>query len=149
MKMRVVISAGLLLFGCAHPSVPLDLNGYIEGGLDGRPLKYISGCELDLNDDGRQDVVLLFEIESKTDLMILTKTKEGYNVHVVARDMRSPYLSCKFGKSITETASGKGNREEAVAYRTSGAYVELEYPESSSVAYFWDGTEFKEIWTSD
>ena len=34
-------------------------------------------------------------------------------------------------------------------HKTPGTFLELVYPESSAVAYFWNGNGFTEVWTSD
>lgn len=113
----------------------------------GYPLKYISSCEMDFNADNRVDIALLVEtLEEGRQLIVLLKTKTGYETHVVAKDMKNMYLSCHFGKSIKETTAG---RSKGRFFETPGTYIELIQPESSTVAYFWNGKDFTEVWTSD
>jgi hypothetical protein len=54
-------------------------------------------------------------------------------------------LRCQFG-NITSGEDGNGHRK---VISTKGAYIELYAPEGSSVAYYWDGEKFVEVWTSE
>jgi hypothetical protein len=58
------------------------------------------------------------------------------------------YLSCHYGKTVTETAAGKANKTQK-SFTTPGSYIELKLPEGSSVVYYWNGKGFTEVWTSD
>ena len=120
---------------------------YAETGT-GIPLKYISSCELDFNDDEKPDIALLIETRRGWELIVLITNASGYNAIVVSRDKPNMYLSCHFGKTIKETLAGKG-KDKGKAYETLGTYMQLTQPEGSSVAYFWDGKGFREVWTSD
>ncbi|MBI5417586.1 hypothetical protein HZA55_06525 [Candidatus Poribacteria bacterium] len=115
---------------------------------NGYPFKYISSCEIDLNNDNEPDIALLVETLTGRQVIILIKTKKGYNAFVVSKGKPDMHLSCHFGKYVKETTAGKGKREGKV-YKTPGTYIQLALPEGSSVAYFWDGKGFKEVWTSD
>lgn len=131
----------MFIIGC------LSTNAYAVTGT-GTPLKYISSCELDLNNDNESDIVFLVETIRGQELIVLMKTERGYNAHVVSRNKRNMYLSCHFGKTVTETTAGKGKRV-GKEYTTLGTYIQLKQPEGSSVVYFWNGKEFQEVWTSD
>jgi hypothetical protein len=89
---------------------------------NGSPLKYVSSGELDLNNDGESEV---------------------------ARVDSSMHLSCHFGNVLKETAAGKKGRNEGRVYKTPGTYIQPAQPESSAVAYFWNGRGFTEVWTAD
>lgn len=122
-------------------------NSFSETGR-GLPLKYISSCELDLDNNSEPDIALLVETIRGRELIILMKIASGYNSFVVSRGKPDMNLSCHFGKSIRETSAGKGKKQGKV-YETPGTYIQLTLPEGSSVVYFWDGNGFKEVWTSD
>lgn len=125
----------------------LSINAYSITG-DGNPLKYISSCEMDFNNDNEPDIALLVEtLIGGRQLIVLMKTKSGYDAYyVVGKDLQNMHLSCHFGKIVKETTAGeKGGR----VFKTSGTYLKLSQPEGASVAYFWDGKKFKEVWTSD
>ncbi|OHE54651.1 MAG: hypothetical protein A2027_04595 [Thermodesulfovibrio sp. RBG_19FT_COMBO_41_18] len=123
----------------------LSVNAYSITG-DGNPLKYISSCELDFNNDNEPDLALLVETLMGRQLIVLLKTAKGYNTFVVSRGKPDMHLSCHFGKIIKETTAGGGKGR---TYKTPGTYIKLTRPEASSVVYFWDGKGFKEVWTSD
>lgn len=115
--------------------------------LTGVPIKYISSCEMDLNNDQENDIALLIEssVEGRQ-LIILLKTKKDYKTIVLKRNIENMYLSCHFGKTIKETTAGS---KEGKVLRTQGTYLELTQPEGSSIAYYWDVDHFKEVWTAD
>jgi hypothetical protein len=110
------------------------------------PLKYISSCELDLNNDGELDITLLVETLNGRELIVLIRKAEGYKAFVLSKDKPNMHLSCHFGKSVKETIAG--NRKGRI-FKTNGTYIKLTQPESSSIAYFWDNSGFKEVWTGD
>lgn len=117
----------------------------------GMPLKYISSCELDFNNDNEPDIAFLVETTRGRELIVLMKTTGGYNAFAVSQEKPGKpemHLSCHFGKFIRETSAGKGKGEGKI-YKTNGTYIQLAYPEGSSVAYFWTGKGFKEVWTAD
>lgn len=113
---------------------------------NGRPLKYISSCELDFNNDNEPDVALLVETLRGRELIVLIKATKGYGTYVLEASSR--YLSCHVGKFIKETPTGKGEKEGKL-HKTPGAYIQLAHPEGPAAAYFWNGSGFKEVWTSD
>jgi len=95
---------------------------------DGVPLKYISSCQIDVNSDNELDMVILVETARGPELLALIKTAQGYNTYVVSKDKPDMYLSCHYGKMVTETLAGKG-KETRKSYTTPGAYIELKQPE--------------------
>lgn len=111
-----------------------------------KPLKYISSCEIDLNNDNKIDIVLLVDTIRGRELIVLMKTTDGYNSYLVSTGKSDMFLSCHFGKYIKETSAGN---KEGKIYDTGGTYIKMSLPESSSVVYFWNNNAFKEIWTSD
>lgn len=125
----------------------LSNNAYAIDG-SGIPLKYISSCEIDLNNDNESDIVLLVETSTERELIVLMKTARGYSAYLVSKGKPDMYLSCHFGRTVTETTAGK-RKGAAKVYTTLGTYIQLEQPEGSSVVYFWNGKEFQEVWTSD
>lgn len=110
------------------------------------PLKYISSCETDINGDGNLDIALLLENLTGRQLIVLLKTTNGHDGYVVAKDKPGMNLSCHLGKTLTRSMALS---EDKKTYTTPGAYLELTLPEGSSVAYFWNGSGFTEVWTSD
>ena len=125
----------------------LTLNAFAQTGT-GAPLKYISSCEIDLNNDNEPDIVLLVETIKGQELIILMRKAGGYNAFIVSKVTPGMVLSCHFGKNVCETKAGKGNRKGKV-YKTPGTYIKLSQPESSSVVYFWNNNTFQKVWTSD
>lgn len=115
---------------------------------DGIPLKYLSSCQMDLNGDSELDMVILVETVRGRELLALIKTPQSYNSYVVSQNKPDMYLSCHYGKTVTETLAGKGNKHRK-SYTTPGTFISLIQPEGSSVAYFWNGTGFTEVWTAD
>jgi hypothetical protein len=140
MKIHILIYLMIIISGLISVS-------FAETGT-GMPLKYISSCEIDLNDDNEPDIAMLVETIRGRELIVLMRTGNGYNAFVVARDKANMFLSCHFGKYVKETGAGKGGEKRKV-YETPGTYIKLTQPEGSSVVYFWTGKGFKEVWTSD
>jgi hypothetical protein len=58
------------------------------------------------------------------------------------------HMSCHLGMEVKETIAGKGKKKVKI-YKTNGTYLQVIYPEASSVAYFWKDNRFEKIWTSD
>ncbi len=140
--------------GAAHilALLILVLGGYsnaTSSSGNGNPLKYISSCELDLNNDGESDVVFLVETLRGRELVILMRTTTGYNAYEIAKVDPSSHLPFHFGKTVKETAAGKKGKGEGRIFKTPGAYTQLTQPESSAVVYFWNGRGFTEVWTAD
>jgi hypothetical protein len=125
----------------------LNLNLKAQEG-DGQPLKFISSCEIDLNNDEKSDIALLVETIRGRELIVLMQTITGYDTYLVSKGKPEMYLSCRFGKFIQETSAGKGEKKGNI-FTTPGTYLELVAPEVSSVAYFWNGKGFTEVSTSD
>jgi hypothetical protein len=139
MKNIFVLSIVLILF---VSNVYADIKG-------GMPVKYISSCEVDLNNDNNLDIAILIETLSKEwQLIVLMKSVDGYKSYLVSKNSPNMYLSCHFGKTINETAAGEGKKEQKI-YQTPGTFLKLSQPEGASVAYFWNGDGFTEVWTSD
>jgi len=115
---------------------------------NGLPLKYISSCEIDLNQDGFSDIALLVETVRGTELLALLKTKDGYNTFILKRDVNGVLLRGIYGKTVEETKSGIG-KSDAKIYQTPGAYLSLSAPEGSESVFFWNGKDFTEVWTAD
>lgn len=111
----------------------------------GVPLKYISSCEIDFNADGQPDLAFLVETLLGRELIVLIRTDKGYNSFTVSKGRPNMYLTCHFGNTVRQsTALG-----DAKVYKTPGTYLKLHQPEGASVVYFWDGSGFKEVWTTD
>ena len=117
----------------------------------GTPLKYISSCEIDLNNDGISDIAFLVETVRGRELIVLIRTDNGYTSYLVSEGKSNMYLSCHYGKYIKETSAGKVNKEENKIHETLGTYIKLTQPECCSVAYFWNKNtnSFQKVITSD
>ena len=109
-------------------------------------LKQMSSCELDINKDGNPDIAILVETVSGREAIVLVRNENGYNSFLVRGNSQNMLLSCYSGNSIQETQAGKGKGK---VYKTMGTYIKLVQPEGASVAYFWNGSGFTEVWTSD
>jgi hypothetical protein len=90
MKIHILIYLMIIISGLISVS-------FAETGT-GMPLKYISSCEIDLNDDNEPDIAMLVETIRGRELIVLMRTGNGYNTFVVARDKANMFLSCHFGK---------------------------------------------------
>lgn len=142
--MRMVFSIFLLLLFIVFPFGSV---GALES--DEIILKYVSGCNLDFDQDGKLDIALLVDTRvGVRELIVLVKRESDYKSYILATGNKYMYMSCHFGNEIKETSAGKGEREN-ITHRTNGVYLEVKYLEASSVAYFWDYNGFKEVWTSD
>ena len=113
----------------------------------GGPVKYLSSCEVDLNNDGQSDVVLLVETVRGRELIVLLKARDAYAAHNFTNLGASMMLACKFGRTVTETAAGK--KPDNRIHQTPGTYIQLTQPEDASLVYYWNGKGFTEVWTSD
>ena len=116
---------------------------------DGQPLKYLSSCEIDLNADGEADIAMLVETVRGRELLVLMRTEDSYDTYVVSDDKPMMYLYCHYGFTVTEFPFDDTSSVADRTYKTPGTYLELVYPEASAVAYFWNGSGFTEVWTSD
>jgi hypothetical protein len=125
----------------------LNTPSFAETGT-GAPLKYISSCEIDLNNDNTPDIAFLVETLRGQELIVLMRFAQGYTAFTISNSKPDMQLSCQFGDSVTETSAGKG-KDSGKVYKTPGAYIKLTLPEGSSVVYFWNGKGLKEVWTSD
>ena len=114
----------------------------------GMPVKYLSSCELDFNNDDKPDIALLIETIMGREVIVLMRNTDGYKAYVLTTGKQDMYISCHFGKEIKETMAGKGEKKVKI-HKTNGTYLQVIYPESSSVVYFWKDNKFKAVWTSD
>lgn len=108
--------------------------------------KYLAGCEMDLDGDTETDIALLMDTERGRELIVLLRRSGGYTTTVLCQPRERSRLSCRLGLQISETVAGNARGRK---FRTPGAFLEIIYPEASSIAYFWNGAEFKSVWTSD
>jgi hypothetical protein len=123
-------------------------NASHAGTDNGTPVKYITSCEIDLNGDDKSDIALLIESVRGRELIVLLRTDNSYDAHLISSNVgENMFMSCHFGKTIRGIADSAGSKD--VVCETPGAYVELYQPEGASVAYYWNGSEFKEVWLSD
>lgn len=140
MHIRIFLTAVIIIFNMTSIC---GANG--EAGL---PVKFIEGCEVDLNNDGKHDVSLLIETSEGYQLIVLFSTAKGYDSHIVAKFDSKMNLSCAYGKTLESTVAGKGKIDRKL-YDVNGPYLLLSLPESSAVAYFWNNNGFQEVWVRD
>lgn len=117
-------------------------------------LSIASSCAIDLDNDKRDDLVIVVKTREGAEVWALLRrgtNPEAHLLHRVGNDKNpeTPLLTCKTGGTITETLAGKGDRKTPRTFATNGKYVEIVYPECSSITYFWDKDHFTEVWTSD
>ena len=114
----------------------------------GKPIVFVSGCDVDLDKDGDYDSVLFINSERGYELIAIMRLEEGTKSYVLNRSDSLRYLKCQYGFRIKETNTGNGKKQGKV-YEIDREFVSLLKPESSEVAYFWQDGEFKEVWLSD
>jgi hypothetical protein len=111
-----------------------------------RPVKLISGCQLDLNGDQIADIAELIETERGRELVMLLRTDSGYTAFTFPDTLSTDFeLSCVQGELIQGNTDGG----EMVERKTTGSYLILAQPESAAFAYFWNGNTFELVWISD
>jgi hypothetical protein len=115
----------------------------------GQPLKYFSSCEIDLNSDREADIAMLVETVRGPELLALMKTAKGYNTFVLSTGKQGMYLNCRYGDTVMEHPLDQKKTDAERTHKTPGTYLVLSQPEGASVAYFWNGSGFTEVWTSD
>lgn len=113
------------------------------------PVKYISSCQVDLNNDNIKDIVFLAETVRGIELMILlTKGNSGYETHVISKYKSIARMSCHYGSYIIKSKAGPGKNTRRISIPF-GTYIKLTFPEASAVVYFLDGNDIKEVWIAD
>jgi hypothetical protein len=145
----IQVALGILVVFCAlRVWGGTDLTRVANPG-SGQPLRFISSCQIDLNADGEADVSMLVETVRGWEPIVLMKKSAGYDTYVVAENKTGMYLTCRYGSTVTEFPSDDKSKLPGKTYKTPGAYLELAQPEGSAVAYYWNGSGFTEVWTSD
>ncbi len=114
----------------------------------GRPVGFLGGCEIDLNADSNADTALLIDTSMGYELVILMKSSATAKYHQLRAFKSKMHLRCHYGKQLKETDAGPG-KNKGKTYQTNGTYLKLTQLEGASVAYFWSGDAFKEVWTAD
>ena len=90
---------------------------------------------------------MLIESVKGRELIVLLRTKDGYETHVVSPNVpESMYLKCGFGTTLEGHV---GEQDSTKVVTIPGAYLEIYEPEGSSVGYYWDGRGFRNIWLAD
>ena len=108
-----------------------------------KPIKE-SSCEIDLDGDEKVDLAFLEKNADKVQLVV--KLSKSAAPQTLSQDVGGMKLYCQKGNKVKETLAGDSKGR---VFKTPGAYIELVMPEASSVAYFWNGNKFEEVWTSD
>lgn len=125
-----------------------------EPRLEGLPLGYMNGCQLDMDRDGQQDLVMVLSrgpIGNPTQaLLVLLARGDGYEAHVLSQEFGQSLLTCQWGEGITGWSEGMMDEvAEKKVFAVNGGYVRLTLPESSSSVFFWQNGKFVRVWTSD
>jgi hypothetical protein len=128
MKLKHVLSIFIIMISinCAWSSDPLD----------GFPIAYVSGCEVDLNKDGINDNAVLLHTSNGYELIVVMRFIDNSKSHILYRSRELTYLSCRYGRQIKETVSGNEEKRGRI-YDVNGPYLALVQPEVSTVAFFW------------
>ncbi|MEZ4320771.1 MAG: hypothetical protein R3F61_25035 [Myxococcota bacterium] len=115
---------------------------------DGQPLKYVSSCELDLDQNGAADIVMLVETVRGRELVALLTTDAGFDAHVIERLPASNgmHLRCSLERTLVASVAADNGGE---AHETPGGYIELFKPESGSRSFYWRGDGFVTVVTGD
>jgi len=104
-------------------------------------------CEIDLDADGRDDTVILVHGRSRISLYILVeydgRIPTYYPFAATPEEGRQIRMRCERGSKVRGT---RADTEGGSIYETPGAYVELSYPESSSVVFYHENGAFREVW---
>jgi hypothetical protein len=141
--MRTLISILMAIaFLCLND---LSLCGDPEAG---QPIGFLGGCESDLNADGNTDMALLIDTSRGYELVALMKSSAAAKCYHLKVFKSKMHLTCHHGKQLKETDAGPGERK-GKTYQTNGTYLKLTQTEGASVAYFWSGDAFREVWTAD
>jgi len=140
---RIMLSFTAILFFSIHIHV-----AFAQQMGSGKPIAFVSGCDVDLNKDGDADSALLIHSSSGYELIVIMRLKEGTKSYVLNRSSALRHLTCQYGLQIKETDAGPGKKKGKI-YEIDREFITLLQPESSEVAYFWMDGEFKEVWLSD
>jgi len=138
-----------MLFACVIAVTNCIAPDSTDFPADGVPLKYISSCEIDLNGDKVADIAMLVETVRGREFIVLMKSAEGYDTYVLYCGEEALFFSCAFGEAFVGYSEEDTTGTKRETYRTPGAFLELYKPEVVSIAYFWNGSGFTEVWTSD
>jgi len=127
---------------CAHSGANFQSYGA------GSPITYISGCYMDLNNDGNTDIAIYINTQDGCKLFALLRTKEGFTSYPVTEGSPMAVLACKWGMGeVRETNAG--HERQRKIYKINGPYLDLFIPEGPEYFYFWDGKGFTEVWVAD
>lgn len=139
------LSIGLL--SCASTTS----NASCDGVQAGVPLGFIAGWIVDLNADSEEDKVLLLDDNGTREIIALLRDGTSYKPYVLMRSEEAGLmsLSCVYGDTVYETVAGEGDTTSPTVHTTNGVYIQASQPEGASVVYYWDGTQFVEVWVSD
>jgi len=117
----------------------------LSNPIESLPIKFISGCEIDLDKNGEADLALLIESSDGCKLIVLMKFNGIYKSYALFDNCNMMNLSCKYGFELRETSTGNSKGK---IYNTNGTYIVLSQPEGSKMAFFWSKNKFKQIWIS-
>jgi hypothetical protein len=115
---------------------------------DSIPIKYVDGCEIDLDKNGESDLALIVESSHGQELIALMRSKGNYKAFLLYEKCNRMNLSCKYGTFLIETSAGKGEKKRKKV-KTNGVYLLLSQPESAKIAFYWDENKFKKLWIAD
>ena len=120
------------------------------GASNATSLEYVYGCEIDLDGNHKDDLVILLNTRLGRKLVInMYKDPSSFFGYQIQDDISGMHLECMYGKIVRETAAGKGEKTPKDIVIPHGAYIVLSLPEASSVAYFWENGKFRSVWLAD
>lgn len=112
------------------------------------PLKYISGCQIDLDKNGELDLAFIIESSNGSELIVLMRKEGRYKSYLLFKECDHMNLSGNYGFNLVATNAGKGKLEKRKV-KTNGTYLLLSKPESSKIAFYWDKNKFQQVWLAD
>lgn len=111
------------------------------------PVGVLSSCQLDLNADEIDDLVLSVQATAGRVVIALLGTKAGrFDAHVLSSGHGPSVVTCRYGAELTIQDKSKPRK---ITIRPPGAYVEIAEPEGASRAFVWSGGRFVEYFLQD
>jgi hypothetical protein len=114
----------------------------------GFPIRYIGGCEIELNGDSIPDKTILIETKNNIELIALVSEKgNGYKAFTLYKGMeKNLFINCEFVQEINASLAVS---EKSKAFTLNAFVIRLSQPESSSSIFYWKNGKFEQIWTRD
>lgn len=116
---------------------------------EGTPVKYISSCKMDFNNDKRMDISLLLDTDRGRELIVLLlNSKNKYESHNYIIGDENIFMSCYYGNEVKESKAFNIGKKQKT-FKTNGTYIMLFQPESAAYVLYWEKSGFRKVWISD